>query len=489
MARYTIELLLIDSATNISNLSIKLLSEKNTEKRDKIFARLSTLNHDFLKYMHEYCVMNNLNDNKLIEVNKLIGNLNKINNILEKDISEIDKELWEPYMQRFLDSVKIFAGNNYSYGDIDCFTKFVWNGSTLHNPCEYDEYRIPIVMCNNFACDKIEDIILKSVNTSKQSNIMFSNFEYMKDLKNVYTKFDNPENVRLYAGYAKNCPLIDMETRRIFSKVAIGNTANYFVRNNRMDLVIHRFEYHLKCHDYADRIQDNKIQDDLTRIWRYLKDGGIVLFIMPDFMLNSKVCLSIADKYKFLGYFKDNHNGFLNDRFQYCVFALKKKMNIPKEEINDTFMELMGLSIAGTYSDFFAGMIKRELPKSGSEPLNIFKGPEADIQMMEIILQDSPLFRNIEKKKIRQPKPLLPFKKSQIGQVLASGKLDGVIDEGNGYKHVIRGVVNKGTRVITETDDSDPENIRQTVRTLTNNMVEINLIAGDGTYKTIAMTG
>ena len=83
--------------------------------------------------------------------------------------------------------------------------------------------------------------------------------------------------------------------------------------------------------------------------------------------------------------------------------------------------------------------------------------------------------------------PLLPLKKGQIGQIIASGRLNGIIDEGDGYKHIISGRVVKGTRRTHKEDYDDPEHAREEDKIIRNNLVEINALGGDGKIRTISM--
>ena len=80
--------------------------------------------------------------------------------------------------------------------------------------------------------------------------------------------------------------------------------------------------------------------------------------------------------------------------------------------------------------------------------------------------------------------PLLPFTIGQLGLVLTSGVLDGVIDEGDGHYHVVRGRIRKHRSAPEESE-------RTTVRgnsvieskVTVSNSIELNVIGADGTFK------
>lgn len=64
-----------------------------------------------------------------------------------------------------------------------------------------------------------------------------------------------------------------------------------------------------------------------------------------------------------------------------------------------------------------------------------------------------------------QRKPLIPFNPGQLGLVLVSGDIDGVVDEGNGKYHAIKGGVERVQQITRESDG--PVNITNTVDAIT----------------------
>jgi hypothetical protein len=79
---------------------------------------------------------------------------------------------------------------------------------------------------------------------------------------------------------------------------------------------------------------------------------------------------------------------------------------------------------------------------------------------------------------VKDQSPLLPFNMGQVGLVLTSGCLDGVIEEMEGINHVIKGMTTKV--VSTNREDVDDNTIKCT-ETI-NNQVKINIFTADGKY-------
>lgn len=73
--------------------------------------------------------------------------------------------------------------------------------------------------------------------------------------------------------------------------------------------------------------------------------------------------------------------------------------------------------------------------------------------------------------------PLIPFNPGQLGLILVSGDIDGIVDEGNGYYHVIKGSVFRNPTV---TNEIEPNNTQ--VRKITRNVsTAITVMLADGT--------
>lgn len=68
-----------------------------------------------------------------------------------------------------------------------------------------------------------------------------------------------------------------------------------------------------------------------------------------------------------------------------------------------------------------------------------------------------------------------------IGLVLTSGCLDGIIEEDDGHRHLIRGRVSK-----QKTTESEYSAHQSEITTITSNKVEINVLLPNGEYKILA---
>ena len=91
--------------------------------------------------------------------------------------------------------------------------------------------------------------------------------------------------------------------------------------------------------------------------------------------------------------------------------------------------------------------------------------------------------QQVEKLGESKARPLLPFNIGQLGLILTSGCLDGVVDEGNNYCHAVKGRV---VKKVDTTEILDPRTHQIQVINTTSNRVEISALLPDGTYKCLA---
>lgn len=76
-------------------------------------------------------------------------------------------------------------------------------------------------------------------------------------------------------------------------------------------------------------------------------------------------------------------------------------------------------------------------------------------------------------------RPLLPFNRGQIGLVLASGCMDGIVRDDNGGVHLIKGRIVRTNSTITATDSGTKTSVNTTTHA---SKVEINALMPDGTH-------
>lgn len=145
------------------------------------------------------------------------------------------------------------------------------------------------------------------------------------------------------------------------------------------------------------------------------------------------------------------------------AFGLEDKVTKPKETVKDFVMHMPGVLT----------------------PVNNFQGCIIDPDELINLYNSSSLTHEIDnmKRKNKNAKlasPPLPFNTGQIGIVLTSGCLDGIVEENDTNCHIVKGQVIKYVDEITDFDSAENTT---TITKITSNRSEINAFLPDGTYK------
>ena len=411
---------------------------------------------------------------------------NDENNALMSSL--LDDDMFEV----FFDTVEKGVDDMYYSGRVD-YERLRWmldssvNSNQLYTT---DRSNTENARWLDHATDVIAKIAVAAYQHKKHAvNVLLSraNFEPAALLQ---MKKDLGMDVRLYGMYDSSSYLKDMELRTCMEKCCFGAAVDYNVRNNIFDIAFQRFGGDI---DYNDAYigtaasSESPVTKDLQRFWRYLAPGGILLYLVPSFLLRHKERSIMATRYSLLWtlHVMDKRYGDAPD----CqLLALRKEKMMSVDERDETYNAITNRAVKNALTEEDIATAVKEIPEDDNGVVNLFSGPEDDMLIIEMALKESTLKIKDEKRRNRTIEPLLPLKKGQIGQIIASGRLNGIIDEGDGCKHVIAGRVIKRHRHEHSEDFTDPENAKQEDITYLNNVVEINAIGGDGWMKEISMS-
>jgi hypothetical protein len=115
--------------------------------------------------------------------------------------------------------------------------------------------------------------------------------------------------------------------------------------------------------------------------------------------------------------------------------------------------------------------------------LELFRGSTLDVddvlEAAQTNLIDTFLENQTQPLVLKDQSPLLPFNIGQVGLVLTSGCLDGMVEEVDGIYHVIKGMTTKLSSTHTEVSENN-EQVKST-ETISN-QVKINVFTGDGEF-------
>lgn len=224
---------------------------------------------------------------------------------------------------------------------------------------------------------------------------------------------------------------------------------------------------------------EKKEKSWLRNTIKYLRKDGILIFTLPKTRLTRDMAFIFSKLLEDVQVLKaSNVSGELD-----YIHVIGKK-HIVKDSRNDVYAYLSNIpnmEILPTELD-----ITYDLPSGGINLPELFRGSVLDESELEYLIANSGLISSFWKQQEIEEKdtnmrPLLPFNMGQIGLVLTSGCLDGVVEEFEGQYHAIKGMVTK----VRDFNNSVENNDETSIETISNK-VQINLLTPDGKFIELA---
>lgn len=210
---------------------------------------------------------------------------------------------------------------------------------------------------------------------------------------------------------------------------------------------------------------------------KHLRKNGIFVYTIPYFRLTKDLAFIISKTLENVQVIRTANK----ELQQIIIMGTKNQIRDPREDVYEMLCNLeynnIGQEITNKYNLASGGILLPEL----------FRGSVLDESELQSLISNSGLMGSFwSKTAINKDKtstrPLLPFNMGQIGLVLTSGCLDGVVEEYEGQYHAIKGMVTK-VRTNAQSDEGNNEEIN--IETISNK-VQINIITPDGEFIELA---
>lgn len=249
----------------------------------------------------------------------------------------------------------------------------------------------------------------------------------------------------------------------------------------RYDVMWYASDFQRLAYD-ADRSEYAKNSDQtlIRKSMRLTRKGGLYIASVPALLLDRKIL-----KYFYTAL--DDIHIFLESR-QYgviCVYGIRKhNTQVPinveeRKEVEDFINNVWHERDERVPDPVFRR--PHSLPL-GFEAVQKFQGKRISMAEVEPFAKKSTLYNtlidklaNPERHEIR---PMLPLTKGQLGMVLTSGVLNGVVKENDDAGHLIKGVATKEV-VSTQEEGTSGEIIEKNVY---RNKIELSMLLPDGTF-------
>lgn len=269
-------------------------------------------------------------------------------------------------------------------------------------------------------------------------------------------------------------------------RVALGSIKGSIISNNAFDIVYVNPRITINTTKKIDgRLAITNEDIQITNSMRYLKLGGIFILNLPFYDISPSFRLFLAKNLKNIQIFKCTDPQFDDDMnknrhsLKYVTIIGIKSSNL---SYGDEFDRLSRIK----YDDLLNYLTESYTINLPEEEIKIFRGSILDKQELDDAILNDGLYDEFYKSvnehiEEEDKSPLLPFNIGQIGLILSSGSLDGIVEEGGGICHVIKGMTIKETDRVTEQSTQNGRIITESTDTI-RNKVQITALGADGTF-------
>lgn len=327
------------------------------------------------------------------------------------------------------------------------------------------------------------DKLKQAVQASRTINVMDP---YCRAGQNVLAFKDGRDNVDIYGIDEKKC--VDITDKPKFARIAYGGINKTNISNDAFDVMLLNPNISLDCVLKGNVYIKNE-REYLKKSMAFLRENGVMLYALPYYRFYKEICTFLAKNLKNIKLYTSTWD--MGKAKNIYVLGIKKtKLEREEEDYSEDYAKLRNLvwdwrNLVSVDPTEFENIT---LPLS-EKRIDHFRGSELDEGELNELYKKSSctasFWKDQQSNSLRDSKkrPLLPFNCGQLGLVMTSGCLDGLVDEGNGHYHVIKGRVVKR---VDRTNDVDAEGGRVEIVSTTSNRVQINAFLPDGTFKCLA---
>ena len=269
-------------------------------------------------------------------------------------------------------------------------------------------------------------------------------------------------------------------------RVALGSIKGSTISNNVFDIVYVNPRITVNTTKKADgRLTITNEDIQITNSIRYLKPGGIFILNLPFYDISPNFRLFLAKNLRQIQIFKCT-DPLLDSYIDTCRHKLNYVTIIGIKQLNTSYSDEFNRLSRIKYDDLLDYLEDSYTINLPEEEIKIFRGSILDKKELDDVILTDGLYEDFYKTinehiEEEDKSPLLPFNIGQIGLILSSGSLDGIVEEGNGVCHVIKGMTIKETDTVTEQSTENGRIMTQSTDTV-RNKVQITALGADGTF-------
>lgn len=258
-----------------------------------------------------------------------------------------------------------------------------------------------------------------------------------------------------------------------YEKCIYSGNGNIVISTN-FDIGFMATRYMTRYMSTADADLTEDVYYRFTNLRTKVAKGGIIFLLMPKVFFNADIIEMLLTHMK-------NINVIYGGNMGQLALVMGNKTEVKAKNI-DNLVEAMGLFSRGEEKESSLELLNQPMAKvrfRSDYPMavdveKIIKEKQGFIRRF-----DSQISRKLELKTEEEVRhPLLPFSPGQLGLVLVSGRIDGIVDEGNGAYHVIKGSTRPRTNIVEKYD----ENYRPITESTRSAATSVAMLTADGKY-------
>lgn len=368
--------------------------------------------------------------------------------------------------------------------DIESFISVLGALDNIETPEDLEDYSIKYRMRDLFndseMATSLSPIVVETIASKIKSN---------RELKVFDPRCKEGDNMRFFKRGCSNTYMYGLEknidyannTKDIIDRCIKGGLLGSKISNDVFDVLflVPEISWEAKM-SMMGTLLEREEKASIRNTIKYLRTGGVFLYTIPHYRLTKEISLMFSKLLREVDVIR--HTDSESAMPYITIIGYKDVVKEPRQEIYAMLTTLNYEEIS------FCTRLREYVVEGPAMEVQYFRGSVLDDNELEDIYINSGLYDSFWKKqdcssKLTDTKPLLPFNMGQIGLVLTSGCLDGIIEEYQGQYHAIKGMV---TKVKKSTAEANNNNTEQTVTDVYSNIVQINIFGPDGEFIELA---
>ena len=265
--------------------------------------------------------------------------------------------------------------------------------------------------------------------------------------------------------------------KEVMHRVAKGGLKGSTISNNYFDsmFIVSKVGYSYEV-DHVGVAKEPNERLEIKSTIKYVRPGGLIFLTMPYTRLLPSFAMYLSKVLSDIQIVKIPNDPLM----RVTIIGTKNLSN--KTSNKDIYQLLKYLDYDKDAISIYDLQANIYTLPTEELTLEFFRGSELDLDDVISASADNMLDNFINSQMdplvIKDQAPPLPFNIGQVGLVLTSGCLDGVIEEMDGINHVIKGMTTKVMSTNREELDDNKVKCTETI----NNQVKINVFTADGKF-------